>query len=97
MKKYWMVAGVAAAAALTLFAGAVRAAPASGEVRRIDKDGGKITLRHGGVPELQLSAMTMVFRVADPKLLDAVKPGEKIQANVEKVDGQYTITSIQGR
>lgn len=71
------------------------AARADGEVRKIDKDQGKLTLRHGPLPNLDMPAMTMVFRVADPKMLDALKEGDKVQFTADKVNGAITITSIQ--
>ncbi|MES2532968.1 MAG: copper-binding protein, partial [Pseudomonadota bacterium] len=45
------------------------------EVRKVDIDAGKITLRHGDITNLDMPAMTMVFRVKDPALLQKVKPG----------------------
>jgi len=33
-----------------------------GEVRKVDKEAKKITLRHGPLPNLDMPAMTMVFR-----------------------------------
>ena len=38
----------------------------SGEVIKIDKSAGKITLKHGPIKNLDMDSMTMVFRVADP-------------------------------
>lgn len=66
-----------------------------GEVRKIDKSAGKITLRHGPIVNLDMGAMTMVFRVADPKLLDAVKEGDKVRFSAEKLNGAYTVTGIE--
>ena len=75
---------------------ATPAAPQSdGEVRKIDKEQGKVTLRHGPLPNLDMPAMTMVFRTADPKLLEGLKEGDKVKFNAEKVNGAYTVTVIQ--
>ncbi|MCC2973795.1 copper-binding protein [Massilia sp. IC2-476] len=68
---------------------------ADGEVRKIDKDAGKITLRHGELKNLNMSAMTMVFRVKDSAMLDAVKPGDKVRFAAERVDGAITIVQLQ--
>lgn len=80
---------------------AVVAAPADaglsdGEVRRVDKDAQKVTLRHGPIPHLGMGEMTMVFRVADPAWLDALKFGDRIRFRAEKVGGLFTITAIEG-
>ena len=66
-----------------------------GEVRKVDKEASKLTLRHGPIVNLDMPAMTMVFRVSDPKFLDVVKPGDKVLFTVEKVGGQFTVTKIQ--
>mgnify|MGYP001791778694 CR=1 FL=1 len=49
-----------------------------GEVRRVDKEGGKVTIKHGPIANLGRPAMTMVFRVKQPSMLDRVKDGDKI-------------------
>ncbi|MGC3987852.1 MAG: copper-binding protein [Pseudorhodoferax sp.] len=66
-----------------------------GEVRRVDLEQGKLTLRHGPIPNLDMPPMSMVFRVADPKMLDAVKPGDKVKFTADKVDGAFTVTSLR--
>lgn len=66
-----------------------------GEVRKVDKDAGKITLKHGPIQNLEMPAMTMVFRVKEAAMLDRVKPGEKVKFEVEKVGGQFVVTRIE--
>ena len=67
-----------------------------GEVRKVDKDAKKITVRHGPIPSLGMpDAMTMVYRVKDPAMLEQVKPGDKIRFGLEKAGGQYTLTRIE--
>lgn len=70
-------------------------AMASAEVRKIDREAGKITLKHEAIQSLEMPPMTMVFRVADAKFLDQVKTGDKVRFAVEKVGGQYTVTQIE--
>jgi len=75
------------------------AAPAAGmtdaEVRKIDKDAKKITLKHGEIKSLDMPAMTMVFQVKDASLLDKVKAGDKVSFNAEKIPGGYAVTAIE--
>ena len=66
-----------------------------GEVRRIDKEAKKITLRHGAIVNLDMPPMTMVFQVADAALLDRVKVGDKVRFAVEKREGAFTVTRIE--
>ena len=67
----------------------------NGEVRRVDKDAKKITLRHGPLANLDMPAMTMVFQVSDPAMLDQVKVGDKVKFVAEKSGGTFTITKIE--
>ena len=72
------------------------AAPTSdGEVRRIDKEQGKVTLRHGPIINLDMPGMTMVFKVADLKMLDSIKEGDKVKFAADKVEGVITVTAIE--
>jgi Cu/Ag efflux protein CusF len=67
----------------------------SGEVRKIDKDAQKITLKHGEIKSMDMPGMTMVFKVLDPTLLDKVKVGDKVMFNAEKRDGAIVVTAIE--
>jgi Cu/Ag efflux protein CusF len=67
---------------------------AEGEVRKVDKDAKKITLKHGPITNLDMPAMTMVFRVKDPSMLELVKAGDQVRFAAENVNGQLTITRI---
>ena len=66
-----------------------------GEVRKVDKDAKKITIRHGPLANLDMPAMTMVFRVKDPTMLDRVKAGDKVKFQAEKVGGDFTVTQLE--
>lgn len=66
-----------------------------GEVRKVDKAQGKLTLRHDEIKNLDLPPMTMVFRVKDAKMLDNLAEGTKLRFAAEKIDGLYTVTRIE--
>lgn len=66
-----------------------------GEIKKIDKEAGKLTIKHGPLANLDMRGMTMVFRVKDPAMLDQVKPGDKVKFNVERADGALTVTKIE--
>lgn len=70
-------------------------AMADGEVRKVDKDAKKITIKHGPLQKLDMPAMTMVFQVKDPAMLDQVKAGDRIKFDAEKVGGAFTVTKIE--
>jgi len=67
----------------------------NGEVRKVDKENGKITLKHGEIKNLDMPAMTMVFTVKDPKVLEEVKAGDKVQFHAENDGGKMTVTEIR--
>jgi Cu(I)/Ag(I) efflux system periplasmic protein CusF len=81
-------------AALALMSPLALAQDTEGEVRKIDKAQSKVTLRHGEIKNLDMPAMTMVFRVKEPKLLDSVAVGDKVKFAAEKIDGNYVVTQI---
>jgi Cu/Ag efflux protein CusF len=66
-----------------------------GEVRKVDKDAKKITIKHGPLANLDMPPMTMVFQVADTAMLDQVKAGDKVKFQAEKIAGSYRITRIE--
>jgi Cu(I)/Ag(I) efflux system periplasmic protein CusF len=67
----------------------------SGTVEKVDTAQGKITIDHGAIPNLNMDAMTMVFRAQDPALLKEVKAGDKVQFTADRVNGQLSVTSIK--
>lgn len=68
---------------------------AQGEVRRIDKENKKITLRHGEIKNLNMPPMSMVFQVRDPALLDKVLVGDKVRFRAVEEDGTLVITEME--
>lgn len=70
-------------------------AMADGEVRKIDKAQGKVTLKHGVIANLEMPPMTMVFKVADPKMLDGLKDGDKVRFRADRINGAITVTAIE--
>ena len=68
---------------------------ADGEVRKIDKENKKITLKHGVIKSLDMPGMTMVFGVKDIAMLDSVKPGDKIKFKAEQAGSAIVVTEIQ--
>lgn len=71
---------------------------AEAEVRKIDKDAKKITLKHGPIKNLDMPPMTMVFQVRDAALLDKLvllTPGDKIMFTAEQQQGAYVVTGAE--
>jgi Cu(I)/Ag(I) efflux system periplasmic protein CusF len=87
---------IAASSLLATLAIASDALPqVEAEVRKVDTAAGKITLRHGDIPNLDMPPMTMVFQVRDASQLDGLRVGDKVKVRVDKVNGAYTALDIQ--
>ena len=68
---------------------------ADAEVRKVDKDSKKVTLKHGPFKNLDMPSMTMVFQVRDIALLDKLVAGEKIKFSAEQLQGAFVITDVE--
>ena len=87
----------------TILLAALLAAPAAyaashladGEVRKVDKEAKKITLKHGPLPALEMPAMTMVYQVKNPAMLERVKAGDKVKFSAEMNGGAMIVTRIE--
>jgi Cu(I)/Ag(I) efflux system periplasmic protein CusF len=66
-----------------------------GEIRKVDKDAKKITIKHGELKNLEMPPMTMVFQAKDPEMVNKVKQGDKVSFVAEKVGSQFMVTQIQ--
>ena len=65
------------------------------EVRKVDLNAGKITLKHGPIKNLDMPPMSMVFQVKDPALLGPVKAGDKVRFTADKINGAYTVLTLE--
>ena len=66
-----------------------------GEIRRIDSGTRKLTIRHEAIPDLDMAAMTMAFRVADTVSVDKLKVGDKIRFSLGKVEGKWVVVAME--
>ncbi|WP_046847913.1 copper-binding protein [Hyphomicrobium sp. GJ21] len=86
---------IAASAFATVVAWAADLPMINGEVKKVDESAGKVTIKHDAITNLDMGAMTMVFKANDPSLLKSVKPGDKIKFSADKVNGQITVMAIE--
>lgn len=66
-----------------------------GEVRKVDRESSKLTIKHGEIKHLDMPGMTMVFTVRDQGLLATLKPGDKIKFMVVSEGRKLIVTDIQ--
>lgn len=76
-------------------AAAAIAAWTEGEVRKVDKAAGKVTIKHGRMPKFDMPPMTMAYRVKDNAMLDQLKPGDKIRFDVDGAGGAFTVMRLE--
>ena len=68
---------------------------AEGEIRKVDKETGKVTIKHGPLVNLKMPGMTMAFKVQDPAMLDQVKVGDKVNFAADRINGAFTVIQLQ--
>ncbi|WP_027235297.1 copper-binding protein [Leisingera caerulea] len=66
-----------------------------GTVKKVDPKSGKVTIIHEELVDLEMPAMTMVFRVADDAMLDLLKAGDAIEFVAERIKGKLTLTALK--
>ncbi|SFC73005.1 Copper binding protein CusF [Bosea sp. CRIB-10] len=81
--------------ALLLLALPAAAQSISGTVTKVDEPQGKLTINHGPIKNLDMDAMTMVFRAGDPAMLKGLKAGTKIKFDADRVNGQITVIKLR--
>ena len=97
MRKQALVAATVLAVSIAVLPKAVIAQEdlIDGQVTKIDKSAGKITIRHGPIKKFDMDNMTMVFRVNDLAMLKAVKAGDKVKFDADRINGQFTVIKIE--
>lgn len=65
-----------------------------GEIRKVDKENRKLTIKHGEIRNLDMAAMTMVFQVKDPALLEQVKAGDRIRFKAERKGASLVVMEL---
>ena len=93
--KNLLTATVLALASITAMAQTAVKDTTEAEVRKVDKEAKKVTLKHGPLKNLDMPGMTMVFQVKDAAMLDKLAVGDKIKVNVEQQQGAFVVTAIE--
>jgi Cu/Ag efflux protein CusF len=71
-----------------------QAALVAGEVVKVDRTAGRVTLKHGEIKSLDMPPMTLSWRVEQPRWLEDLAVGDRVRFVPARVNGQYTITSL---
>lgn len=87
---------ITTAALLFVFGSTLASAQSvNGTVKKVDSEQAKVTIDHGPIKNLDMDAMTMVFRVASPDMLKGLKAGDKIKFDADRVNGAITVTNLK--
>ncbi|MBY5903114.1 copper-binding protein [Rhizobium leguminosarum] len=95
MKTAMIKIGVAALLSASAAFGAFAEEFTKGVVNKVDVKAKKVTIKHEDLKNLDMPAMTMVFRVEDPALLERLKEGSNIEFVAERVNGKLTVTEVK--
>ena len=68
---------------------------AGGEIKKVNSDSKKMTIKHGDIKSLDMPGMTMVFQIRDTSVFYTFKAGDKVKFVIEKLDGAFVVTSMQ--
>jgi Cu(I)/Ag(I) efflux system protein CusF len=63
-------------------------------VTKVDPSTGMVTLKHGALKNINMSAMTMAYKARDSAMVKQAKEGEKVKVRVENIDGTLTIVKL---
>ena len=66
-----------------------------GVIKKIDAKSGKVTVKHEELKNLDMPAMTMVFRAKDEEQLMSLEPGQSIEFVAERVNGKLTLVDVK--
>jgi Cu/Ag efflux protein CusF len=66
-----------------------------GEIRRVDIDNKKITIKHEELKNLDMPQMSMVFYVENSEILKGVKPGDQIEFIADQKGTKYFVIQIK--
>ena len=76
-------------------AAAPSASLTDGEIKKVDADNGKVTIKHGEIKNLDMPGMTMVFTAKDKSMLANLKPGDRVKFVAACEGGKLVVTEIQ--
>lgn len=66
-----------------------------GLVKRVNRDGASVSLAHGPIPNINMPAMTMLFKLKDPSWIAQLKEGQRIRFSAVLANGELLVTRIE--
>lgn len=65
-----------------------------GVVKKVDAKAGKVTIIHEELVDMEMPAMTMVFR-ADEDLIAKMAEGDEIEFTADRVEGKLKVIALK--
>lgn len=65
-----------------------------GVVKKVDAEAGKVTIIHEELVDLDMPAMTMIFR-ADEDVIANMAEGDEIEFAADRVEGKLKVTALR--
>lgn len=93
--KKLLIAGLVAAAVSAMSGLAQAETWTKAEVKAVDTEESKITLKHEPLAEFDMPAMTMVFRMVDPAKLEGLAEGDQIEFVAGNENGQMVVKDLK--
>jgi Cu/Ag efflux protein CusF len=66
-----------------------------GVVEEVSTEPQRLTIAHEPIANLDMDAMTMVFRVSDPTMLEGLTIGQNIEFEADRINGRLTVTALR--
>ncbi|WP_373187219.1 copper-binding protein [Halopseudomonas sp.] len=66
-----------------------------GEIRKIDQEKGRVTLKHGPIKNLNMPGMTMMFQAVPASQLEDLEAGDKVKFRAVKDNGNFVVTNLE--
>jgi len=79
------------------FSSSVLAEWATGEIRRLDPENKRLTIKHGDIKSIDMPPMTMVFYVKEPSLLGGLQVQDAVEFQATAEGTKYIVTAIRKR
>lgn len=74
---------------------ATAAALSEGEIKKVDRQARRITIKHGPLANLNMPPMTMAFKVSDDSQIDSLNTGDRIKFVAGRQGAAYVVSRVE--
>jgi Cu/Ag efflux protein CusF len=66
-----------------------------GVIEEVNAETGRLTINHEALIDLDMEAMTMIFRLADPAMIEGLDVGDVIEFVADRINGRLTVMALR--